>query len=166
MEWDPSLQAPELPGTVRFYQELLQSLSNLHLPCFSNVSPSLVQVFLQKWSHRVPQDQQLQISGWMAAVLCFQDFCFPSVVNPTLGWCGLAKCSDLPWLTRLTSSWAVKHPGIISLWSWSWSAGSGLQPWQLSRLGEAAGEAFRLQKVQNCSAKFVISAGNVWSVYP
>lgn len=67
--WDPSLQAPELTGTVRFYRVLLQSPGNLHLPWFSSISPSLVQVSLQKWSHRVPQDQQLQISGWMAAEL-------------------------------------------------------------------------------------------------
>lgn len=160
--WDPSLQAPELTGTVRFYRVLLQTPSNLHLPWFSSISPSLVQVSLQKWSHRVPQDQQLQISGWMAAELS--------------GLLFSRCCKSYPWLVGIGMSRSAMSfllgseascPGITSLWSWSWSAGSGLQLWQLGKVGEAAGgaqgaEGFSV-KVQNCSAKFVISAGNVWT---
>lgn len=115
MEWAPCLQAPELTGTVRFYKVLLQSPSNLHLPCFSSISPSLVQVFLQKWSNRLPQDQQLLVSGLIAAVLCFQDFCFPSVVNPTLAWFGIDQ------MFRPTMSFLLEsHPcdpgaGVLGL---------------------------------------------------
>lgn len=47
----------------------LKSPSNLNLPCLSFISPSLaVQIFLYKWSNRVPQDQRLLISASMAAV--------------------------------------------------------------------------------------------------
>lgn len=127
--WDPSLQAPKLTGTVRFYRVLLQSPSNLHLPCLSSLSPSLVQVSLWKWSHRVPQGQQLQISGWMAAVLCFQDFCFPSKSHPWLVGIGQMFRATMSFLLGSEAS----CPGITSLWSWSWSSGPGLSLEQAGR---------------------------------
>lgn len=66
--WDPSLQAPKLAGTVRFYKVLLQSPSNFHLPWCSSVSPSLVQVSLQKWSHRFPKISSCR--SWVGWQLC------------------------------------------------------------------------------------------------
>lgn len=107
--------------TVRFYKVLLQSPSNLHLAPFFSISPSLVQVFLQKWSHRVPQDQQLQISGWMAAVLCFQDSCFPSVVNPPPWLVWISQMLSCEVLLGSEASW--NHILVtLELECWVWAS--------------------------------------------
>lgn len=99
--------------------------------------------------------------GWQ---LSFQDFCFSRC------------CKSHPWLVGTcqmfrpkprASSWAVKHPALESH---PWDPGAGLLALAFSwaawgRLQEEPKElrAFLLWKVHNCSAKFVISAGNVWT---
>lgn len=139
--WDPSLQAPELKNSQVSQDaptEPRQSSSALVFFSFSQSCPSFP-------AEMEPQGSQV---GWQ--LCCAFRILFSKCCNPTLGWLGLARCSVFPW--------AVKHPALESHPS-DPGAGTGLWPWQLSRLGEL--RAVLSQKVQNCSAKFVISAGNV-----